>query len=34
MSEYRIGRAWVDARVGRIFGGSDEIMKEIIGRGL
>jgi acyl-CoA dehydrogenase len=34
MSEFRIGRAWVDARVGRIFGGSDEIMKEIIGRGL
>src|SRR5690606_5147322 len=28
MTEYQIGRAWVDARVGRIYGGSDEIMKE------
>ncbi|MEO6321570.1 MAG: acyl-CoA dehydrogenase family protein [Polaromonas sp.] len=34
MSEYMIGKAWVDARVSRIFGGSDEIMKEIISRGL
>ena len=34
MNEYLIGRAWVDARVGRIYGGSDEIMKEIISRGL
>lgn len=34
MSEYIVGRAWVDARVGRIYGGSDEIMKEIISRGL
>jgi len=34
MSEYVIGPAWVDARVGRIYGGSDEIMKEIIARGL
>jgi acyl-CoA dehydrogenase len=34
MSEYLIGKAWVDARVGRIYGGSDEIMKEIISRGL
>ncbi|MDD2547149.1 MAG: acyl-CoA dehydrogenase family protein, partial [Burkholderiaceae bacterium] len=34
MSEYLIGRAWVDARVGRIYGGSDEIMKEIISRTL
>ena len=34
MTEYQIGRAWTDARIGRIYGGSDEIMKEIIGRTL
>ncbi len=34
MTEYQIGRAWADARVGRIYGGSDEIMKEIIARAL
>ena len=34
MTEYQIGRAWTDARVGRIYGGSDEIMKEIIARTL
>jgi acyl-CoA dehydrogenase len=34
MSEYKIGRAWVDARVARIYGGTSEIMKEIIGRSL
>jgi acyl-CoA dehydrogenase len=34
MSEYNIGRAWTDARVQRIFGGSSEIMKEIIARTL
>ena len=34
MTEYGIGPAWVDARIGRIYGGSDEIMKEIIARGL
>jgi acyl-CoA dehydrogenase len=33
-SEYSIGRAWTDARVQRIFGGSSEIMKEIIARTL
>lgn len=27
-----IARAWVDARIGRILGGSNEIMKEIIAR--
>jgi len=32
MQEYRIARAWVDARVTRIYGGTSEIMKEIIGR--
>lgn len=34
MAEYEIGRAWTDARVGRIYGGSSEIMKEIIARTL
>ena len=34
MSEYRVGRAWVDARVARIYGGTSEIMKEIISRDL
>jgi acyl-CoA dehydrogenase len=34
MADYEIGRAWADARVGRIYGGSSEIMKEIIARGL
>lgn len=34
MSEYPISRAWADARVTRIYGGTTEIMKEIIGRDL
>jgi acyl-CoA dehydrogenase len=34
MDEYRISRLFADARVTRIFAGSSEIMKEIIGRGL
>ncbi|AWK76481.1 MULTISPECIES: acyl-CoA dehydrogenase family protein [Rhodococcus] len=34
MSEYPIARAFVDARVQRIYGGTNEIMKEIIGRSL
>ena len=34
MREYAVGRAWADARVQSIFGGTTEIMKEIIGRGL
>ena len=34
MDEYTIGRAWRDARVMRIYGGSSEIMKEIIARTL
>jgi acyl-CoA dehydrogenase len=34
MSEYKIGKAWVDARVARIYGGTSEIMKEIISRSL
>jgi acyl-CoA dehydrogenase len=34
MLEYPISRAFVDARVNRIYGGSNEIMLEIVGRGL
>jgi alkylation response protein AidB-like acyl-CoA dehydrogenase len=34
MNEYRVGRAWADARVSRIWAGSDEIMLELIGRDL
>ena len=34
MREYPIARAYLDARVTRIYGGTTEIMKEIIGRGL
>lgn len=34
MNEYRVGRAWRDARVTRIWAGSNEIMKELIGRDL
>ncbi len=34
MNEYAIAQMWRDARVTRIFGGTSEIMKEIIGRGL
>ena len=34
MWEYPIARAYADARVQRIYGGTNEIMKEIIGRAL
>jgi len=34
VNEYTIARAWRDARVERIYGGTNEIMKEIIGRSL
>jgi acyl-CoA dehydrogenase len=34
MSEYPIARMYVDARVQRIYGGANEIMKEIIARSL
>jgi acyl-CoA dehydrogenase len=33
-NEYGIGRAWVDARVTRIAGGTSEVLKGIIARGL
>ncbi|MBK8293407.1 MAG: acyl-CoA dehydrogenase family protein [Solirubrobacterales bacterium] len=32
--EYAISSAWVDARITRIYGGTTEIMKELIGRGM
>lgn len=34
MNEYPIARAWADARVQRIYGGTTEIMKEIVARHL
>jgi acyl-CoA dehydrogenase len=34
MEEYEIARMWRDARVQRIYGGTTEIMKEIVGRSL
>lgn len=34
MNEYPIARAWRDARVQRIYGGTSEVMKEVIGRTL
>ncbi|MEM9950550.1 MAG: acyl-CoA dehydrogenase family protein [Chloroflexota bacterium] len=34
MLEYPISRAWMDARVQSIYGGTNEIMKEIIGRSM
>jgi alkylation response protein AidB-like acyl-CoA dehydrogenase len=34
MWEYPIARAWADARVARIYGGTNEIMKEVIARRL
>ncbi|OZM78891.1 acyl-CoA dehydrogenase family protein [Pseudonocardia sp. MH-G8] len=34
MVEYPIARAWADARVTRIYGGTTEIMKEVVGRSL
>ncbi len=33
-TEYTIGKAWIDARIGRIFAGTNEIMLELIGRTL
>ena len=34
MAEYPIARFWTDARVLRIYGGTSEIMKELVARGL
>lgn len=34
MMEYPIARAWIDARAQRIYGGTNEIMKELISRTL
>ena len=34
MNEYTIARLWRDARVARIYGGTDEIMKEVISRSI
>jgi len=34
MSEYPIARMYADARVGKIYGGANEVMKEIIARSL
>ena len=34
MNEYRVARAWRDARVHKIWAGTNEIMKELIGRDL
>jgi alkylation response protein AidB-like acyl-CoA dehydrogenase len=31
MAEFPIARMWIDSRVHRIGGGTDEIMKELIG---
>jgi len=32
--EYEVGQAWIDARVARIYAGTNEIMKEIVGRSM
>jgi alkylation response protein AidB-like acyl-CoA dehydrogenase len=34
MNEYRVARAWQDARISKIWAGTNEIMKELIGRDL
>jgi alkylation response protein AidB-like acyl-CoA dehydrogenase len=34
MTEYGVSKAWVDGRVQAIYGGTNEIMKEIVGRTL
>jgi alkylation response protein AidB-like acyl-CoA dehydrogenase len=34
MWEYPVARAWADSRISRIYGGSSEVMKELIGRTL
>ena len=34
MNEYLIGRMYTDARIQRIYGGTSEIMKEVISRAM
>ena len=34
MNEYLIARMYTDARIQRIYGGTSEVMKEVISRGL
>jgi alkylation response protein AidB-like acyl-CoA dehydrogenase len=34
VNEYEVARSWVDARVTRIWAGTNEVMKEVIGRSL
>ena len=34
MTEYRVARDYVDCRIETIYGGSTEVMKDIIGKGL
>ena len=34
MREYPISRAWVDSRIHKIYGGTNEIMKDIIGKSI
>ncbi len=34
MNEFMIGRMYADARIARIYGGTNEIMKEVIARAL
>jgi alkylation response protein AidB-like acyl-CoA dehydrogenase len=34
MNEYAIARLWRDARVQRIYGGTSEIMKEVVSRAI
>jgi acyl-CoA dehydrogenase len=34
MTEYPISRFWSDARIQRIYGGTSEIMKEVIARSI
>jgi acyl-CoA dehydrogenase len=34
MNEYLIGRMYVDARIQRIYGGANEIMREVIARAM
>jgi acyl-CoA dehydrogenase len=34
MAEYPISQMWADARVQKIYGGTNEIMKELIARSL